>query len=86
MWSYLLQLTSQLLGTGHYNYNHDTGVCCLDLQGSADVAGASGANPDPASQFTSYIQVAEEKDTEYLSFKGKSLALIPQAPWGRTGS
>ena len=49
------------------------------------MGGASGANPDPASQFTSYVQVAEDSDTEFLSFKGKSSALIPQAPGGGPG-
>ena len=31
------------------------------------------------------LQISEDKDTDNLSFKGKSLALIPQAPGGGSG-
>ena len=51
------QLRSKLVLTDYYNYNLETGLCCLTLDGSDVTDGAHGINPNPDTGYTTFYEV-----------------------------
>ena len=43
--------------TDYYNYNLETGLCCLTLDGSDVTDGARGSNPNPDTGYTTFYKV-----------------------------
>ena len=49
--------------TDYYNYNLETGLCCLTLDGSDVTDGARGSNPNPDTGDTTFYEACLDINT-----------------------